>query len=176
MKKFSCQISPRVGARLFTFLLVTISMSFAERNVTPASHVTLRLPLSFERNQGQAQPDVQFLARAGRYRLYLSKNAAILSVASNKSGGSDAVLRTNIVQMNPNAQVSGIDQQTSTTNYLTGPKSDWKVGVPHYRKVRYSAVYPGVDLIYYGTTQGLEYDFAVAPHANPSAIALEIEG
>ena len=176
MKKFTCQVRPRVDAHLLVFLLFAIPISLAERNVTPASQVALRRPLSFERNQGQAQPDVRFLVRAGRYRLYLTKNAAILNVASHKGGDSVAVLRTHIVQANPNAQISGIDQQTSTTNYLVGPASEWKVGVTHYGKVRYSTVYPGIDLIYYGTTQGLEYDFAIAPHADPSAIALEIEG
>ena len=176
MTKFACPVSRRVDARLFTFLLVAVSVSFAERNVTPASRGTLQMPILFERNQGQVQPDVQFLARAGRYRLHLTKDAAILNVTGGKRESSNAVLRTKLVEANPNAQISGIDQQKSTTNYLVGPKSEWKVGVTHYSKVQYGAVYPGVDLIYYGTTKGLEYDFMVAPNADPAAIALEIEG
>ena len=48
--------------------------------------------------------------------------------------------------------------------------------VPTYAKVRYESVYPGVDLVYYGTQGGeLEYDFVVAPGADPKAIALGID-
>jgi hypothetical protein len=42
--------------------------------------------------------------------------------------------------------------------------------------VSYESVYPGVDLVYYGAQGGeLEYDFVVAPGADPKAIALGIE-
>ncbi|HXW16502.1 MAG TPA: SBBP repeat-containing protein, partial [Terriglobia bacterium] len=62
-------------------------------------------------------------------------------------------------------------------NYFIGnDPSKWRTNVPTYAKVRYESVYPGVDLVYYGTRKGeLEYDFVVAPGADPSAIALVVE-
>ncbi len=45
--------------------------------------------------------------------------------------------------------------------------------MPTYAKVRYSNVYPGIDLLYYGNQEGrLEHDFVVAPGADPNAIAI----
>ena len=44
------------------------------------------------------------------------------------------------------------------------------------RKVRYSNVYPGVDLVYYGNQEGrLEHDFIVAPGADPNNIAIGLQ-
>src|SRR5262249_19390755 len=64
------------------------------------------------------------------------------------------------------------------TNYfIGGDPRKWRTDVPTYAKVKYEAVYPGVDMVYYGA-QGreLEYDFIVAPGADPKAIRLSFEG
>ena len=42
----------------------------------------------------------------------------------------------------------------------------------NYGRVRYQAVYPGIDLVYYGNGRQLEYDLVVAPGADPSRIQL----
>ena len=40
----------------------------------------------------------------------------------------------------------------------------------------YPQIYPGVDLVFYGNQRQLEYDFVVAPGADPSRIAWRIDG
>ena len=45
-----------------------------------------------------------------------------------------------------------------------------------YQKVRYEQIYPGVDLIYYGNERQLEYDFVIAPGADPARIRLAFSG
>lgn len=46
-----------------------------------------------------------------------------------------------------------------------------------FGKVRCEGIYPGIDVIYYGTSQEqLEYDFIVAPGASPDVIVLTVEG
>ncbi len=62
-------------------------------------------------------------------------------------------------------------------NYFIGndPKN-WRSGIPTYGKVNYAQVYPGVDLVFYGNQRHLEYDFVVAPGADPSRIAWRIDG
>ena len=40
----------------------------------------------------------------------------------------------------------------------------------------YQAVYPGIDVVYYGTQNQLEYDFVLAPGANPDAIRMKFHG
>jgi len=136
----------------------------------------MRPQLGFEQNQGQTNPEVKYLAHAGRYRLYLANHSATLRVKAPKGSGTDAVIRTTMLGINQNSQVEGVERQYSTINYLVGPKSEWKTGVPRYSKVRYSSIYPGIDLVYYGSAQQLEYDFSIAPHADPSAITLMVEG
>jgi uncharacterized repeat protein (TIGR01451 family) len=83
-----------------------------------------------------------------------------------------------LVGANPEPQVVGLDELPGKSNYFIGndPKK-WRTSIPHYAKVRYEQVYPGIDLVYYGSTQGqLEYDFIVAPGADPKAITLGFEG
>ncbi len=79
---------------------------------------------------------------------------------------------------NPKAKVSGLKELPGKSNYFIGndPKK-WRTNVPNYAEVKYEGVYPGIDLIYYGTEGGqLEYDFVVAPGADPSIIAFDIVG
>ena len=87
----------------------------------------------------------------------------------------DAVLRMKLVGANHNTTVSGADELPGKSNYFIGndPKK-WRTNVPNYAKVKYANVYPGVDLVYYGNQQQLEYDFVVAPGADPGAITLAV--
>ena len=82
-----------------------------------------------------------------------------------------------LLSANPAAKVTGAEELPGKSNYFIGnDRSKWRTNVPTYAKVRYESVYPGVNLVYYGTRGGeLEYDFVVAPGANPKAIALGIE-
>ena len=98
------------------------------------------------------------------------------SAINNSSNKAPTVLRMTLVGANANAKVTGLDPLPGKSNYFLGndPKK-WRTNVSNYAKVRYTDVYPGVDLVYYGNQGQLEYDFVVAPGADPNAIALEIE-
>jgi hypothetical protein len=90
----------------------------------------------------------------------------------------DSVLRMKLVGANPNAAVTGAEELPGKSNYFIGndPKQ-WRTNVPNYAQVKYQGVYPGVDLVYYGNQSGqLEYDFVVAPGADPTAIRLGLSG
>ena len=92
------------------------------------------------------------------------------------NGESSAVLRMRLVGANTSAAVTGAEELPGKSNYFIGndPKK-WRTNVPNYAKVKYQNVYPGVDLVYYGNQGGqLEYDFVVAPGADPSVIALDV--
>jgi Bacterial Ig-like domain (group 3)/Beta-propeller repeat len=72
---------------------------------------------------------------------------------------------------------SGLDQLPGTTNYMIGNDPyKWHTAIPTFAKVRYAGVYPGVDLVYYGNNQQLEYDFVVAPGADSKPIRLHFAG
>ncbi|MBI3933410.1 MAG: SBBP repeat-containing protein [Acidobacteria bacterium] len=177
-----------------------------------------RLPLQFEKNQGQVDGQVKFMARGPGYSLFLTASEAVLvleemqktGVRSEKTeekqvprrgvypeqsrrtprddiryGGSSssegartrAVVRMKLAGTNENPAVAGKDELPGRSNYLLGnDRSQWRSGVQSYSKVEYADVYPGIDLVYYGNPQQLEYDFIVAPGASPHAIQIDFSG
>ncbi|MBK8537802.1 MAG: SBBP repeat-containing protein [Candidatus Competibacteraceae bacterium] len=90
-----------------------------------------------------------------------------------------AVIRTRLegAALNPAPQIEGLEKLPGISNYLLGnDPTKWRTHVPHYQRVRYANVYPGIDLVYYGNPQQLEHDFIVAPGADPAMIQLAISG
>jgi len=127
-------------------------------------------PLNFEPNRGQAQNGVQFVAHGPAYVVSLSDDGATLA-----SDGS--ALRLRVVGARDAVMPAAEQPLRGVVNYYIGndPKL-WLTDIKTYGKVRYSGVYPGVDLVYYGTQGRLEYDFAVAAGASAKPIHLAIEG
>ena len=155
----------------------------AAQEAPPATHATLSgVPLSFEPNVGQAGDDVKYLAHGAAYSIALTERGAVLSLKPEHSSSASAVQPLEMIRLD----VQGARQATKPvaeealagrTNYYIGnDRSKWHTGVATYGRVRYAGVYPGVDLVYYGTQGRLEYDFAVAPGANPKAIGLRFDG
>jgi len=158
-----------------------------------------KLPLAFEANEGQTASPVHYLARGQGYQLFLTSQEAVLTLrqpavprtkatkrpsllvaqANRKpaSVGKMSVLRMHFDGANPAAEIVGAKPLPGKTNYFIGndPKK-WHTDIPSYEAVRYQGIYPGVDLLFYGRQQRLEYDFVVAPGADPQAIALSISG
>ncbi len=153
------------------------------------------LPLGFEANQGQTDSRVRFLSRGGGYSLFLTRDEAVLALKrgqtpklGRKANGpqpavesrdlaAPAVLRMRLVGSNATAGMVGMDELPGKSNYFIGKDpANWRTNVPNYRKVAEQEVYPGINLIYYGTQRQLEYDFVVAPGADPRAIRLAFQG
>jgi uncharacterized repeat protein (TIGR01451 family) len=156
--------------------------AFAAPDLGPnrtANHVDLsQLPLSFEPNQGQTDPQVKFLARGAGYGVFLTADQAVLTLSSDKkSDKNSSVVRMQLAGANPAAAASGTSPLPGKSNYFIGnDPAKWHSGVPQFARVRYRSVYPGVDLVYYGNQGQLEYDFEVAPGADPGQIALRFQG
>ncbi len=133
-----------------------------------------KLPLSFEANQGQADADVKFVARGNGYSLLLSPTESVLGL---RPKGRGAMVQVRLLGADPRATMTGLDELPGKANYFIGNSPGrWRTDVPTYGKVRAENVYPGIDLTYYGRQRQLEYDFVVAPGADPRAIALGFQG
>jgi hypothetical protein len=131
------------------------------------------LPLYFEANRGQADARVNYLSRAGEYTLYLTAGEAVLALESPRPTS----LRLRLEGANPRPRVAGVEELPGKVSYLLGSDpAEWRTDVPTYARVKYRDVYPGVDLVYYGNPREIEYDFIVAPGADPGCIALAFEG
>ena len=129
------------------------------------------LPLSFEPNRGQSDPRVKFMSRSQGLTLILTSTDAVLVTR-------EASLKMRVLGANPDAVAQGLDARPGRIHSLVGhdPRK-WQTDGRAYARVLYREIYPGIDLAYYGTRgQGLEYDFVVAPGANPRAIRLGFEG
>ncbi len=89
--------------------------------------------------------------------------------------GDPAVLWLRLAGANREAVVMGGEKLPGTTNYFIGndPRA-WRRGIPTYATVRYTGIYPGIDLVYYGNQRQLEFDFLVAPHADARRIRLRV--
>ncbi|MBV9864673.1 MAG: SBBP repeat-containing protein [Abitibacteriaceae bacterium] len=149
-----------------------------------------QLPLSFEANAGQTASPVKFLSRGRGYNLFLTPTEAVLALqklagthGSQQAGSArpkaatSAVLRMQLVGANRVPQISGAQELSSKSNYFIGRNPrQWHTNVAHYARVNYPQIYKGIDLVYYGNQQQLEYDFQVAPGANPNAIKLGFKG
>src|SRR5215213_3864211 len=139
------------------------------------------LPLSFEINKGQTDQAVKFVSHGPGYDLFLAANEAVLSLrkpqpetARNVEG---SVLRLKLLGANAAPRVEGNEELPGKVNYFIGnDRNQWRRNISTYRKVRYTDVYPGIDIVYYGNQRELEYDFVVAPGANPKLIKFKVEG
>ncbi|MGB9360527.1 MAG: SBBP repeat-containing protein [Candidatus Sulfotelmatobacter sp.] len=142
------------------------------------------LPLIFEPNQGQADSSVKFVSRGPGYSLYLDPAGATLAMQTAKPalpGQREARRSVRSVRMtlrgaNSAAMIAGNDPLPGRSNYFIGndPRK-WHTSIPQFAGVHYHSVYPGIDLVFYGSQGKLEYDFKVAPGADPSQAELQFD-
>ncbi|MEZ5399838.1 MAG: BACON domain-containing protein [Bryobacteraceae bacterium] len=121
------------------------------------------------------RPDIRFAARRGAMASYITPSGTILRMHA-KDGRSATVTMTLAGAQTPR-QVQGGDRQAGVTHYYRGADpSHWRTGVPHFGSVQALGVYPGIDLIHNGSRSLLEYDFRVAPGADPARIRMHFNG
>ena len=160
---------------------------------TKARSLLAGLPLYFEPNQGQgnlnpSDPRAKFISRGAGYSLFLGTDGAILSLASHdrpkKAHGTPEppsatleFLQMRLAGANPGSTVSTSNELSGKSNYFIGnDPAKWRPGVPHFARVHYENIYPGINLVFYGREGQLEYDFQVGPGADPSQAELEFNG
>src|SRR6185503_13388400 len=136
----------------------------------------MRLPLTFELNQGQSDPAVKAMARGNGYGLFLTSTESVVVLTGTKDQ-KPAVLRMQLLVSNPAARILPLDPQRGTvSSYIGNAPEKWQKDIPTFGKMRYEEIYPGVDLVYYGHQGALEYDFILSPGANPKNIHFGVKG
>jgi hypothetical protein len=155
----------------------------------------LKLPLDFEANRGQAPERYAFISHGPGYALALAPDGVDLALHRTSPQAASpqtrtlnvidalaapaptANLRLSLVEAAHQVQVTGVDALPGRSNYFIGnDPGKWRTQVPHYRSIRMAGIYPGIDLLFYGNPQELEYDFVVAPGSDPGLIRLGITG
>lgn len=136
-----------------------------------------KIPLSFVANYGQADKTIKFISRGSGYSLALTPTTFTFALANQINKNNASLLHATLLGGNTAAKLTGLERLLTTTNYFIGSDPrNWKTNVPSYAKVKYSGVYPGIDLVFYGNQNLLEYDFIVSPGSDPGVIALGFEG
>ncbi len=153
------------------------------------------LPLSFESNRGQAESSVRFISRGAGYVSLFHDRGVTFELTRTPSvdrllidsdtrhdaqtlrGSRDDVISLDLVKASGRSAPQAESKLPGTVNYLFGrDQGRWLTGVPTYSKIRYAKVYPGIDLLYHGRGQRLEFDFELSPGADPGAIQLRFRG
>ena len=157
-----------------------------------------RLPLTFEANRGEVDSRVRFVVHGNRSTSFLTQDSLCLGLDHGNSNerensadpsslftqisAKDNVrvkphwLCLKLEGANPDAKVEGLDKLAGKSNYFIGrDPEEWRTNIPNYAKVKYSNVYGGVDLLYHGNQQRLEYDFLVRPGGDPRQIKLVVQ-
>ncbi len=143
-------------------------------------------PMAFEPNQGQADPAVRFLSRGRGYGLFLMPTETVLVLSPGRALArgtkvvapvvAPTVVRMRLVGADAGATIAGSEPLPGHSNYLLGQPARWQHAVPSFARVQYTDVYPGVSLVFYGNGRQLEYDFIVAPGADPGVVVLAFDG
>ncbi|HEY2932805.1 MAG TPA: FG-GAP-like repeat-containing protein [Acidobacteriota bacterium] len=159
----------------------------------PALQIYQALPIRFEANAGQLDPRIRFVGRAGGWNVLLMRKRVIIqghiaTGAATNSGsakypaGSASAGRLESFSIEPMGSAGptslyGSHQLSAPSHYFLGPDpGGWRINVPAFNEVRYKGLYRGIDLVYHGYQQGLEYDFHIRPGANPRLIQMAIKG
>ena len=189
IKQYSKYTRAGVLALLFIWLgvfgLLLISKPSSSISGTTSVHPTVanhlqtqlnRLPLRFEENRGQANGEVRYIARQQNYTIYLADGEARFDLHAQASRRAES-LRVKIASNAEHTSVEGLEPLSSKSNYFIGnDPREWRTDIPTFSRVTQRNVYPGVDAVFYGTQQRLEYDFVVQPQANPQQIELAFDG
>jgi hypothetical protein len=156
------------------WLCLLATAAVAQTAMMPSS-----LPLYFEANQGQVDSPAQFIARGRDSQFLISPASAQITLCKATASRSflARTVRMQFVGANDRAQISGTEELSGKINYLVGNNpARWQTGVATFAKVRVGEIYPGVNLTYYGNQRQLEYDFTVAPGADPVVVAIRFDG
>jgi hypothetical protein len=158
--------------RLALSLCTALTLAAAPREaaMTQAKATLARTPLRFEVNQGQWDPAVLYAARSGGFNLMFTASGPALTLA-----GSHRV-DISLPNSNPAPTIEALGKLPTRTDYFIGDREHWHTNIANYSRIRYAAVYPGVDVVYYGRQNQLEFDFVLQPGADPRAISLRFRG
>jgi hypothetical protein len=184
-----------LSATIALALVLPAVAAAAPQTAPPPSRATLareygKLPLGWEANRGQADPQIKFLGHGPGYALFLTRYGAALILGRNQVRTTRRTPRSlpreqekiltlsmRLVGSNP-ARLEPLDRLPGHANYFLGndPRR-WLTGVPLYARVRYRGAYPGVDLVFHeSAARQLEYDLVLSPGADPDSIRLRFDG
>ncbi len=177
-------------AWLGAFCISAQVLAAASAQQGPPSLTSLAgLPLFFEASSKGS--DEAFVARGQNCQVMIKPASARIFLVrpqvadstprSRETAGSHRSLdvravRMDLVGASHEAKMSCASPLAGKINEFSGAPAEWQTQITTWAQVRVDSVYAGIDAIYYGNQDKLEYDFHVAPGADPSSILLKFSG
>ncbi|MCW5982820.1 MAG: SBBP repeat-containing protein [Bryobacteraceae bacterium] len=160
-------MKPSLCSFVFACALAGASHAAAVRH-----DVLAGLPLRFELNGGQTAPEVRYLARSAGQIIYFTDSGVVFQVRGSKNDAAVVMKFAGGGKLDPKAET----MLPGRVHYLTAGSVTGRNGLPTFSRLRCRGVYPGVDLVFYGTEGRLEYDFVLAAGADPGKLRVVFEG
>jgi len=158
-----------------------------------------QLPLYFVENQGQLDERVAYYIQGSDKTLYFTPDGVTFALteqpqtADQRPPTADRhfptsdfrpqtsetkrwAVKLDFVNANPNVRPIGQEKTEAVISYFKGTQDQWHAGLPTYASIIYPDLWPGIDLVYYGTANQLKYEFIVHPGADPNQIRLAYRG
>jgi len=130
----------------------------------------VQIPFYFEKNEGQTDGSVKYLARGSGYISYFTPDEMVMAL-------SEVNVRVKFLDASAEATLIGMDDQPGISNYFIGNDPEkWRTNIPHYGRVRYQNLYPGIDAEFYESAEQLEFDLCISAGANPGCVRMQLEG
>ncbi|HXW94015.1 MAG TPA: choice-of-anchor D domain-containing protein [Terriglobales bacterium] len=140
----------------------------------PVPSKIMSIPITFEKNIGQAPSSYQFLTRHGGILVLFSEQG--MDIVLPRRENSRTAIGFRLVGATP-VLPQGRNRLPGLSNYLIGADpSGWIRGVSQEGQVVYPGVYRGIDLIFHGNGADMEHDFRVAARADPTQLRFRIQG
>jgi hypothetical protein len=138
--------------------------------VAPAWAESYGIPFRFERNQGQAPQDAEYIAQAGSYKAYLGEREVVMKLAQNP-------IRMRFAGASGNIRIEPLEELPFRTNYYHGGDiSKWHTGIRNYQRLIYKNVYPGIDVVFRSDGRALAFDFILQPGVSHQPLELTFSG
>ncbi len=85
--------------------------------------------------------------------------------------------KAQFLNANQQVQIQGSEKENSYRNYFIGnDSSQWSSGVAVYHRIKYKALYNGIDVEVYNIGNNMEYDYIVSAGANVNDIKINYIG
>ncbi|MHA2068928.1 MAG: DUF7948 domain-containing protein, partial [Candidatus Thorarchaeota archaeon] len=126
--------------------------------------------LSFIENVGQvANDEIRFYGPMPGGKIGLASNAMLFNLQNGESFVSFTFVGSNHVTP------KGFHQSNQDLSFFLGDRGTF-LDVQGYDSVVYMDLWPGIDLVFQNTPNGIKYEYHVSPGANPSQIKIKLNG
>ena len=150
------------------FLAAGASAQPANTRTAPA--LAIKSPQYFEENLGQYPEPVRYGHRGEGFALLFEDHDVVIAAPETKRA-----VRVRFVNADPGVAQEGLEPLPGTVTFFAGAEHDPSARVPIFARVVYRALYPGIDLVFRFSAEGLvEWDLVLAPGADPEPIEIDL--